>query len=93
VIKLLCQPFHFSTVLSCKCFLTITNNHLPHIHVVYQDYEAVFSIQDGSIIEGEMSSKQRKMIEAWIEIHKEELLSDWKLAISVQEIFKIDPLK
>jgi hypothetical protein len=32
-------------------------------------------------------------MEAWIEIHKEELIADWKLAVSGQEIFKIDPLK
>ncbi|MFI0347559.1 MAG: DUF4160 domain-containing protein, partial [Chthoniobacterales bacterium] len=37
--------------------------------------------------------KQRKMVEAWIEIHKEELLADWRLAISGQAIFKIDPLR
>lgn len=68
-------------------------HHMPHIHVLYQDFEAIFSINDGSIIEGKISIKQRKMIEAWIEIHKEELLADWKLAISGQEIFKIDPLR
>lgn len=68
-------------------------HHLPHIHVLYQDFEAVFLISDGSIIEGKMSVKQRKLIEAWIEIHKEELFADWKLAISGQEIFKINPLR
>jgi len=68
-------------------------HHNPHIHVVYQDYEAVFSIEDGSIIEGKMPNKQRRLMEAWIEIHKEELIADWGLAVSGQEIFKIDPLK
>ena len=29
----------------------------------------------------------------WIEIHKEELMADWELAVNGQEIFKIDPLK
>ncbi len=40
-----------------------------------------------------MPTKQRKMIEAWIEIHKEELVADWSLAVSGQEIFRIDPLR
>ena len=70
-----------------------SKHNLPHIHVLYQDDEAVFSIEDGSIIEGQISNKQRKMVEAWIEIHKEELRADWKLAVSGQEIFKIDPLR
>ena len=34
-----------------------------------------------------------KLVQAWIEIHQEELLADWELAISGETIFKIDPLK
>jgi hypothetical protein len=34
-----------------------------------------------------------KLVQAWIEIHAEELLADWDLAISGQSVFKIDPLK
>ncbi|MFZ4116130.1 MAG: type II toxin-antitoxin system toxin DhiT [Chthoniobacterales bacterium] len=68
-------------------------HHSPHIHVLYQDDESVFSIENASIIEGQLPNKQRKMVEAWIEIHKEELMADWKLAISGQEIFKIAPLR
>jgi len=30
---------------------------------------------------------------AWIEIHREELIADWQLAVNGQEPFKIDPLK
>lgn len=55
--------------------------------------EAVISIEDGRIIEGSLPSKQRKLVEAWVEIHRDELMADWKLAISGQEIFKIDPLR
>jgi hypothetical protein len=34
-----------------------------------------------------------KLVQAWIEIHKEELLANWELAINGQELFKIEPLK
>jgi hypothetical protein len=34
-----------------------------------------------------------KLVQAWIEIHNEELMADWALAISGETIFKIDPLK
>ncbi len=68
-------------------------HHLPHVHVTYQDFKATFAIQEGCIIQGEMPSKQRKMVEVWIEIHKEELMADWSLAVTGQEIFKIDPLR
>ena len=34
-----------------------------------------------------------KLVQAWIEIHKEDLLADWKLAVAGESVFKIDPLK
>ena len=40
-----------------------------------------------------MKTSKRKLVEAWIEIHKDELMADWELAINGEEIFKIEPLK
>ena len=68
-------------------------HHLPHIHVKYQNDEAVFSITDGTLIEGKLPKNKIKLVEAWIEIHREDLIADWQLAIEGQEIFKIEPLK
>ena len=68
-------------------------HHLPHIHVKYQGQEAVFSIPDGELIEGELKSNKMKLVQAWVEIHKEDLMADWDLAINGENVFKIDPLK
>ena len=32
-------------------------------------------------------------VEAWIEIHRDEIMADWELASEGNEIYKIDPLK
>lgn len=32
-------------------------------------------------------------MDAWLEIHKDELMADWELAIVGEAVFKIDPLK
>ena len=74
-------------------FMDNKKHHLPHIHVAYQDEEAIISIPDGKLLEGNLPSNKLKLIEAWIEIHKEELMADWKLAVSGNAVFKIDPLK
>jgi hypothetical protein len=66
---------------------------LPHIHVKYQDEEAVISIIDGQLLEGTLKPNKMKLVLAWIEIHNEELIADWALAISGETIFKIEPLK
>ncbi len=65
----------------------------PHIHVRYQDEEAVIGLPEGMLLEGIFPSKQLKLVEAWIEIHRDELMADWELAIAGESIFKIEPLK
>jgi hypothetical protein len=54
---------------------------------------AVFSIIDECVCEGNLPSNKRKLLEAWIEIHKEELLADWGLAVDGNNVCKIEPLK
>jgi hypothetical protein len=45
------------------------------------------------VIEGSLRANKLKLVQAWIEIHQEELLADWELAINGQPLFKIEPLK
>lgn len=64
-----------------------------HQHVEYQGIEAVISIPDGEMIEGELPPKKLRMLQAWIAIHEEELMADWALAVKGEPIFKIEPLR
>ena len=59
----------------------------------YQNEEAVNSISDGVLLEGSLKTNKMKLVQAWIEIHKDELFANWELAINGETIFKIDPLK
>lgn len=68
-------------------------HHQPHIHVQYSDEEAVISIPEGNLMEGSLRSAKLKLVQAWIEIHQDELMADWELAVNGQKVFKIDPLK
>ena len=65
----------------------------PHIHVQYQDEDAVLSIPEGEILEGSIKPNKLKLVQAWLEIHKDEIMADWKLASEGNDVFKIDPLK
>ncbi len=67
-------------------------HHVPHIHVICVDDESVFSL-DGEQLEGKISASKKKLVEAWIEIHKEDLQANWKLLDEGEQFFKIDPLK
>jgi hypothetical protein len=65
----------------------------PHIHVKYQDKEAVVSIPDGKVLEGRLPPAKMRLVLAWMEIHKDELVADWELAVSGQQPYKIEPLR
>jgi hypothetical protein len=65
----------------------------PHIHVRYQEAEVIVAIPDGEVLEGSIPSNKMKLLQAWIEIHKDELVADWELALSGQQPYKIDPLR
>jgi Domain of unknown function (DUF4160) len=68
-------------------------HHRPHVHVQYSDEEAVISIPDGLLMEGDLRTAKLKLVQAWIEIHRDELMADWNLAVNGQQVFKIEPLK
>ncbi|MFI5178369.1 MAG: DUF4160 domain-containing protein [Vicinamibacterales bacterium] len=42
---------------------------------------------------GELATAQRRLVEAWVEIHRQELQQDWELLQSGQPPVKIDPLR
>ena len=83
----------FYGILVLMFFRDNRRHHSPHIHVRYQGSEAVISIEDGYVIEGLLPPKQLKMVQAWVEIHKEELFVDWELAVNGEVPFRIAPLQ
>ena len=77
-----------------RIYFNDTEKHyLEHIHVQYNEFDAVYAIKDICILEGNLPQKQHKLVIAWMEIHKEELIALWKVSQKDGEIFKIDPLK
>jgi len=65
----------------------------PHIHVQYQSENAVIDILTGNVTEGNLPMRQLRYVQAWVEIHRENLLADWELCRNGENPFKIDPLK
>jgi len=74
-------------------FMDNKQHQLPHIHVLYQGQEVIVEIPNGDVIEGSIPNAKMKLLQAWIEIHKDELMADWALAVSGQLPYKIDPLR
>ncbi len=65
----------------------------PHFHVYYQEFKAIVDINKCEIVDGDLPSKQSKLVLAWAEVHKEELVADWKLCQQGEQPFRVDPLR
>ncbi|ALC16982.1 hypothetical protein DSOUD_2217 [Desulfuromonas soudanensis] len=74
-------------------FFDNQKHQTPHFHARYQSQQASVSIPDGEVLEGEIPSSKMKLVQAWLEIHKEDLLADWELAVNGQTPFPIEPLR
>jgi len=71
-----------------------TDRHkAPHIHVQFAEQNVVLQIPDGLVLDGELRANKLKLVQAWIEIHQDELMANWQLAIEGQLVFKIEPLR
>lgn len=83
----------FYGVIVSLYFMDNRRHSRPHIHVRYQDDEAVIAIPEGELLEGSLPPGKIRLVQAWVEIHRDELLADWHLAVQGQQPFKIDPLR
>jgi len=68
-------------------------HHTPHVHVRYQGKKASIALEDGTVLAGDLPVKQLRMVQVWIDLHHDELLADWEMAMSGEEPFRIQPLQ
>ena len=69
-------------------------DHQPaHIYVQFQDDNAVVDLESGNITEGRLPIRCLRLVQAWIEIRKDDLLANWELCRNGEEPFKIMPLQ
>ena len=68
-------------------------HHLPHFHAYYQEDVGIFSIDPVEMIGGSLPRRQRRLVEAWAELHQNELAGDWQALQEGQVPRPIEPLK
>ena len=65
----------------------------PCIHARCHGAEASFSIPDNTILAGTFPFAKQVLVQAWIEIHREELIANWENGKASGDFFRIDPLR
>ena len=67
-------------------------HHRAHFHAEYGEFSAVIAIDDGEVLEGDLPRPKMKLVQAWLEIHREDLMADWSLAVQGLPPQRIKPL-
>ena len=71
-------------------FYDTKQHHKPHVHVKYNEDEAVVAL-DGELLSGELPVKQRRILDGWMALHEEEAYAAWNLAVQGKQFEKIVP--
>ena len=72
-----------------RMYFQQSEHNPPHFHAFYGDYIAAISINDNTILEGELPKKVLDMVLKWNTIHRDALLKIWK----TQEFIALSPLE
>ena len=64
----------------------------PHFHATYGEFDIEVSIGDG-IVTGRFPKRALGHVLEWYDLHKVELLEDWRLASQRKPLKKIPPLE
>lgn len=70
-----------------------TDHTLPHVHAKYGGQRISLAIEDARILAGDLPGRALTLLLEWLELHRDELLADWKLARERKPLNKIDPLE
>ena len=65
----------------------------PHFHAEYAEFKAVIDIKQLEVVEGRLPRRALGLVLDWAELHKAELLEDWRLCQAKHKPNKISPLK
>jgi hypothetical protein len=68
-------------------------HHRPHFHAYYQDEVAIYSVDPVEIEAGSLPRRQKRLVEAWAELHQEELIGDWQRLQEGQSPLPVQPLE
>lgn len=72
---------------------TLQRNKPPFVIAIWQSTEAAIDIGTNQLLWGQLPTNKLLLVNAWIEIHREELLANWHAGRLTGDFFKLDPLR
>ena len=66
------------------------NDHAPpHFHAFYQGFEAFVSIETGEVIEGQLPTRARRLVQDWCLDHADDLMQNWTRGQALEPMERI----
>lgn len=81
-----------SRFLGIVVYMLYDDHKPPHFHAEYGEYKISVEIESG-VVEGRFPRRALRAVLEWHELHRDELLDDWRLAEAHQPLQKIAPLE
>ena len=70
------------------------NDHAPpHFHARYGENEIRVAIESGDVLSGSFPRRAEQLVREWLDLHRAEVMQDWKLAEERKPLRKIEPLE
>jgi hypothetical protein len=60
-----------------KMYFSQSEHGMAHFHAIYGEFNAVFSISDLGMLEGDLPPRARKLVVEWAGQYKTELMDMW----------------
>ena len=73
-------------------YMYFNEHNPPHFHVKYADFNAIVTIEDG-IVTGSLPRRALNLVYDWLDLHKDELMENWRRLEKYESFLKIEPLK
>lgn len=68
-------------------------HHRPHFHAYYQAEVAIYGIDSLDLLAGSLPRPQQRFVEAWAELHRQELAANWECLQEGRLPARIEPLR
>ncbi|MCD7753899.1 MAG: DUF4160 domain-containing protein [Clostridiales bacterium] len=69
-----------------------SDHNPPHFHAEYAGRKALVDVLSGCVIRGSLPARQLKLVLAWNELHRDELMQNWELARDEKPLNRVSPL-
>ncbi len=64
----------------------------PHFHAIYGEHDAQVLIASGTVLGGSLPRRAERLVKEWTQLHRTELLDNWRRARNGEALATIDPL-